>query len=186
MDTNPVIDKLFSVGAHFGYAPSKRHPSANRYIFGTKGGVELIDLEKTAAYLETALEFVKASAAERKTILFISGKAESREAVRRAADKLGQPYVAGRWIGGTLTNFGEIRKRLARLQEISDMREKGEMGRFTKHERLLIEREMNDLDLMFGGLRGLTKLPDALCIVDPKREQAAVLEANAHPNNRYP
>ncbi len=177
METNPLIDKLFAVGAHFGYAPSRRHPSVARYIFGNKGGVELFDLEKTADCLAGALEAVKKLAAERKTILFVGAKAEVRGALQRAAEKLGMPFVASRWIGGSLTNFSEIRKRLARLAELAEMREKGELARFTKKERLLIDREITDLETMFGGLRGMQKLPDALFVVDPKKERAAVEEA---------
>ncbi len=177
MDTNVLIDKLFSVGAHFGYAPSRRHPSVARYIFATKGGIELFDLEKTALCIEQALTFVESLAKDHKTILFISGKAEAREAVRREAERFGAPYVVSRWIGGTLTNFPEIRKRLARLADLSDKREKGELAQFTKRERVLIDREITDLEVMFGGLRGMQKLPDALCVVDPKHEHIAVEEA---------
>jgi len=177
MDKNLVIDKLFSVGAHFGYAPSRRHPSLSKFIFGTKGGTELFDLEKTADSLETALDFIKTLATGRKTILFVGGKAEARQQLQRAAERLGQPYVAGRWIGGSLTNFSEIGKRLSRLTELSDMREKGELTKFTKRERLLIDREIVDLDAMFGGLRGMTKAPDAMFVIDPKKESNAVEEA---------
>lgn len=177
-DTNPIIDKLFGAGAHFGYAPSRRHPSTSRFIFGNKGGVELFDLEQTASLLESALGYIKTLASERKTILFVGGKAEARETLRRAAEKLGAPYCAGRWIGGSLTNFSEIKKRLGRLEELSTMREKGELAKFTKHERLLIDREIADLELMFGGLRGMTKLPDALFVIDSRAESGAVAEAN--------
>lgn len=176
-ETNPIIDKLFAAGAHFGYAPSRRHPSTAKYIFGVKGGVELFDLEQTAGLLTEAVAFVKQLASERKTILFIGGKAEAREAVSRAAEKLAQPYCAGRWIGGTLTNFSEIKKRLNRLEELSSMREKGELAKFTKLERLLIDREISDLESMFGGLRGMHKLPDAVFVVDPRKESGAVAEA---------
>ncbi len=172
-----VIDKLFAVGAHFGYAPSRRHPSVAPYIFGAKGGTELFDLEHTSACLEEALAFVKTLAAGRKTILFVGGKAEARGALVRVAQRLNQPYVAGRWIGGTLTNFSEIKKRINRLLEATDLRERGELAKFTKHERLLIDREIVDLDAMFGGLRGMAKLPDALFVVDSKQEAAAVEEA---------
>ena len=177
-ETNPIIDKLFAAGAHFGYAPSRRHPSTSGYIFGVKGGVELFDLEQTAGLLDEARAFVKQLAAERKTVLFIGGKAEAREAVMRAALRIAQPYCAGRWIGGSLTNWSEIKKRLGRLEELSTMREKGELAKFTKLERLLIDREIADLDLMFGGLRGLGKLPDALFVADPRKEAIAVAEAN--------
>ncbi|MBP7770810.1 MAG: 30S ribosomal protein S2 [Candidatus Pacebacteria bacterium] len=176
-DKNPVIDKLFSVGAHFGYSPSRRHPSTSAYIFGAKGGVELFDLEQVAKLLSDSLEFVAKLAGERKTILFVGGKAEAREAVVRAAERLNQPYCAGRWIGGSLTNFQEIKRRLNRLDELTDMREKGELAKFTKKERLLIDREIVDLELMFGGLKGMTKNPDALFVVDPKQEAIAVAEA---------
>lgn len=177
MDKHQLIDKLFSVGAHFGYAPSRRHPSTVPFIFGSKGGSELFDLEKTAGCIEAALAYVASVAAERKTILFVGGKAEAKESVKRAANRLGMPYCAGRWIGGTLTNFNEIKKRLARLEELTSMREKGELAKFTKHERLLIDREITNLEIMFGGLRGMQKLPDALCVVDPRHESGAVAEA---------
>ncbi len=172
-----TIEKLFSVGAHYGYARSRRHPSVSRYIFGNKGGVEIFDLEKTVACLEAAIAFTITLAAQRKIVLFVGGKAEARRAVSRAADRLGMPYVASRWIGGTFTNFTEIRKRINRLTELSEMREKGELARFTKKERLLIDREITDLENTFGGLRGMSRLPDAIFVVDPKHESKAVEEA---------
>ena len=177
MDKQTTIDKLFSIGAHFGYAPSRRHPSTARFIFGQKGGSEIFDLEKTAESLDKALLFVKKLASERKTLLFVGGKAEARVSLKRAAERINQPYVASRWIGGSLTNFQEIKKRLARLAEITEMNESGEIAKYTKHERLLMDREAADLDTMFGGLRGMARVPDALCIIDPKQESAAVAEA---------
>ena len=177
MEKGQLIDKLFSLGAHFGYSPARRHPSTARFIFGAKGGVEFFDLEQTAACFAQALEFIKTLAAERKTILFVGGKAEARESVQAAAQHLGAPFVAGRWIGGTLTNWQEIKKRLSRLSEIFSMREKGELAKFTKLERLRIDREAELLEGMFGGLVSMTKLPDTLVVVDPKREEAAAKEA---------
>lgn len=176
-EKSKVIEKLFSVGAHFAYAPSRRHPSTTPFIFGSKGGVELFDLEQTAELLEAALAFVKALAQEGKTILFVGGKAEAREALVRVAEGLSMPYVASRWIGGTLSNFSEIKKRLARLTDLSEKREKGELTKFTKRERLLIDREISDLERTFGGIKHLQKLPDALVVVDPRYEHIAVEEA---------
>ena len=176
-ENETIIDKLFAVGAHFGYAKSRRHPSVAPYIFGVKGGTELFDLERTSKCMEDALAYVKALAADRKKILFVGSKAEAREALTRTAQRLDQPFVASRWIGGSLTNFSEIKKRVNRLQELSDMREKGELAKFTKHERLLIDREITDLELMFGGLKGMQKLPDALFVIDPKHESGAIDEA---------
>lgn len=178
MEKSQRIEKLFSVGAHFGYAPSRRHPSVASFIFGSKGGTELFDLEKTDALLESALGFIKSLAADRKVVLFVGGKAEARGPLKRAAERINQPYSAGRWIGGSLTNFSEIKRRLARLAELTTMREKGEWLKFTKRERLLIEREIVDLETMFGGLKGMTKAPDALVVIDPKHESVAVAEAN--------
>jgi small subunit ribosomal protein S2 len=177
MEKSQIIDKLFAVGAHFGYAPSRRHPSVAPFIFGTKGGTELFDLEKTSKCFEDALAFIKKLAEERKVVLFVGGKAEARQALKRAAERLNLPYSAGRWIGGTLTNFAEIKRRLNRLSDLTSMREKGELAKFTKLERLLIDREIIELEAMFGGLKGMTKLPDALVVVDAKHEAIAVAEA---------
>lgn len=172
-----IIDTLFKLGAHFGYAPSRRHPSVAPYLFGTKGGTELFDLEQTAEALTGALEYVKTLAASRKAIMFVGGKAEAREPLKRAAERLNQPYVASRWIGGTLTNFSEIKKRLNLLSEQTEQREKGELAKFTKHERLLIDRNIEDLERTFGGLKGMNKLPDAMFVVDPGHEKGALAEA---------
>ena len=177
MANNPIIDKLFSIGAHFGMVPSRRHPSVSSYLFGVKGGIELFDLEQTASLLGEALEKIKQLAAERKTILFVGGQAPAREAVERTGLRLNMPFCAGRWIGGTLTNWTEIKKRLARLEEITEQSKKGELAKFTKRERSLIDLELSNLTIMFGGLRGMTKLPDALFVIDPKHEQGAIAEA---------
>lgn len=174
---DPAIDALFGAGAHFGYRRSKRHPTAAPYIFGAKGGVEIFDLEKTKAALQKAEEFVQALSASGKTLLFVGGKNEARKAVMDGAQKLGMPYVAGRWVGGTLTNFGNIRGRIDKMLDFLAKREKGELAKYTKKERLLIDRDIARLEELFGGLVPLTALPAALFVIDPGKEYTAVGEA---------
>ena len=174
---NALVEKMFAVGAQYGYTKSRRHPSVVPFLFGAKGGSELFDLERTAAQLEKACEAVKAVAQKRGTVLFVGSKAEARQALERTARRLNQPFVAGRWIGGALTNWSEIKKRLSRLSELTQARETGDVAKYTKLERLMLEREENDLDLMFGGLRGLEGAPALVVIVDPRHEKIAVEEA---------
>src|SRR5579885_3392981 len=139
---NSLIDSLFAVGAHFGFDKSSSHPSATPYIFGQKNKVEIFDLEKTSVELAKALDFVKELGKKHATLLFVSGKYEAKQAIENAAASLGQPYVAGRWIGGTLTNFGEIKKRVNKMEDLMTQREKGELSKYTKKERLLIDRDI--------------------------------------------
>ncbi|OHA91311.1 MAG: 30S ribosomal protein S2 [Candidatus Zambryskibacteria bacterium RIFCSPHIGHO2_01_FULL_49_18] len=172
-----VIDALFKVGAHFGFVKARRHPSAKPFIFGVKNKVEIFDLEKTSVELTKALTFVESKGQEGAPTLIVGGKSEAREAVIKAGQELEMPYVAGRWIGGTLTNFSEIKKRIARLEELTTQREKGELAKYTKKERLLIDREIDKLNLYFSGLAKLKSLPKFLIIIDPKKESIAVAEA---------
>lgn len=174
---DPLIDAFFSVGAHFGYRRSKRHPSAVPFIFGAKGGVEIFDLEKTKEKLLSAEAFVKNLGAEGKIILFVGGKNEASEAVKNGAQKIGLPFVEGRWIGGTLTNFANIRARVDKMLDLEVKREKGELNKYTKKERLLIDREITRLNTLFAGLIPLKSLPSALFIIDSDKEHTAVSEA---------
>lgn len=168
---------MFNAGAHFGYAKSRRHSSTAPYIFGSKNKVEIIDLEKTFEMLEAAKEFVSSFAKAGKTILFASSKSEAKEAVKTGAMSVDMPYVSGRWIGGTITNFSEIKKRLAKFDDLTKQKEKGELVKYTKRERMLIDKEISNLDTMFFGIAGLKDLPKALFVVDPKKEINAVMEA---------
>jgi small subunit ribosomal protein S2 len=178
IEKSPLIDALFSVGAHYGYKRSRRHPSVASYIFGLKNRIEIFDLEKTSGLLEAAKVFVQSLGRDGKTLLLIGGKPEAREAVRAAASRLAMPYVAGRWIGGTLTNFSEIKKRVARLEGLRESRETGELARkYTKKERLLLDREIARLEENFGGVTSLAGAPAALFVVDPREEHTAVKEA---------
>lgn len=174
---DPVIDALFSVGAHFGCRRSRRHPSAAPFIFGVKGTVDIFDLEKTTQALAAAEAFVSGLAKDGKVILFVGGKKEASEAVAAGAAALGLPYVASRWIGGTMTNFGQIRGRVDKLLELTEKREKGEFAKYTKKERLLIDREIERLTELFRGLIPLQALPAALFVIDPRTEETAAREA---------
>ncbi len=174
---DPTINALFSVGAHFGYRRSKRHPTAASYIFATKGGVEIFDLPQTRDALAKAEEFVKGLAQAGKSLLFVGGKREASNAVQENASRIGMPFVSSRWIGGTLTNFSQIRSRIDKMLELVAAREKGELGKYTKKERLLIDREVARLETLFHGLVPLAGLPAALFVVDPKHEDTAVAEA---------
>ena len=174
---DPIIDALFAVGAHFGYRRSRRHPSAAPVIFGVKGTVEIFDLEKTKSALAAAEDFVTGLAKAGKTILFVGGKKEAAEAIVSGATALGMPFVASRWIGGTLTNFGQIRGRVDRMLDLRAKREKGELAKYTKKERLLIDRDIARSEELFGGIVPLAALPAALFVIDPRAEETAMREA---------
>lgn len=172
------VKTLFDAGTHFGYSRARRHPSATPYIFGTKDRSDIFDLEETKKRLEAAKAFAASLSESGKQILFVSGKHEALSIVKDAAMRVGMPYVAGRWIGGTLTNFKNIRKRIDRLEKLSRERDSGELEKYTKKERLLIDREIDELLGRFGGLMSMTDLPASIFVVDSRHETTAVREAN--------
>ena len=174
---NGLVEALFSVGAHFGFVRSRRHPSAKPFIFGVKNKIEIFDLEKIKDSLALATDFVKELGAKNGAILFIGGKNEAKEAITMTAESINMPYVSGRFIGGTLTNFPEIKKRVEKLEMLVSQKEKGELAKYTKKERLLIDREIDKLREFFFGLSVMKRLPNVVFIVDAKRESIAVKEA---------
>lgn len=173
------IESMFNAGAHFAFSKSRRHPSVSPFIFGAKNKVEIFDLEKTTGLLETAKNFVKTLGKDGKMILFVGGKSEARNSVKNGAQSLGMPFVDGRWLGGTLTNFAQLRKRVEKMEKLTQERERGELTKYTKKERLLIDREIANLERFFSGIVSMKELPKALFIVDPKKEKTAVEEARA-------
>lgn len=171
------IEELFRVGAHYAYRRSQRHPTTAGFIFGIKNNVEIFDLEKTKLCLEAAETFVKKLGSEKKTILFVCGKSEGRAAILNSAESIGMPYVAGRWVGGTFTNFSQIRRQVDALLLLREKRGRGEFAPYTKKERLLIDRQIARGESLFSGLISLKALPDALFVIDPRGEVNAVAEA---------
>lgn len=172
-----TLQDFIDAGVHFGYSKTRRHPSAKPFIFDTKNKVDIIDIEKTEALLKQASEFMAALGKENKKILFVGTKAEAREAVAQAAGTLRMPSVTNRWIGGTLTNFGEIKRRVDVLLDLKDKKEKGLLEKYTKKEQSEFARQINKMEIYFGGLVGMDKKPDALFIVDVKKEVNAFKEA---------
>ena len=176
--TSADVKTLFDAGVHIGYSRTRRHPSAVPFLFGTKDRVDVFDLERTQKHLSAALAFVESVAQSGKQMLFIGGKPESAATLKAAAERAGMPYVASRWIGGTLTNFKNIRKRVERLLQLTKERESGELAKYTKRERLLLDREAEELRARFGGLISMEDLPTAAFVVDTNYERTAIREAN--------
>lgn len=170
-------EDLMSSGVHYGYSRTRRHPTVSPFIYGNKDKVDIIDLEKTISQIELAVGFLSELGKANKTVLFVGVKPEARKHIEKVAVLLHQPHVTERWIGGTLTNFSEIKKRIARLIELKEKKASGENAKYTKKEQLLLGREMERLDKYFNGLTGLTKMPDAVVVVDSKKEHIAVAEA---------
>lgn len=168
---------MFKAGAHFAFSKTRRHPTVTPYIFGVKNKVEIFDLEKTEVLLEKAKDFIASLAKEGKTILFVGGKSEARNSIKSGALSINMPYVDGRWIGGTLTNFTQIRKRVEKMEKLVSEKEKGELAKYTKKERLLIDKEIANLERFFSGIVSMKDLPKAIFIVDPKKEKTALKEA---------
>lgn len=176
-DKKEVIEHMFSAGVHFGFSKSRRHPSVSGFVFTTKNGVEIFDLEKVADLLANTLTFVKDLTEKGKDILFVASKKEALNIIKKNAKEVEMPYVSGRWIGGTLTNFDEIQKRLKRLADLTEQKEKGLLAKYTKKERLLIDREITKLEERFGGIASLKNKPGAIFVIDTKHEKNAVAEA---------
>lgn len=173
-----LVQDMFSVGAHYGYTRTRRHASVKPFLYGTKNRTDIIDLEKTAVQLDTALEVLKTLGTTGKQVLFVGTKPEAKDAVRAAAESLNMPFVDVRWIGGTLTNAKQIGSRVALFEDMSAKLEKGELLAKTKKEKLLQERKIVKLGKMFGGLTTMKGQPAALVVVDSREESIAVTEAN--------
>ena len=177
MNTQNRAEEMFQAGVHYGYSKSRRHPSTTPYVFATKNRIDIINIEKTEELLNKALEAISQLGASGKTVLFVGTKPEASQQIIETALSLNMPYVGERWVGGALTNFSEIKKRIVRLLSLRDQKEKGELEKYTKKENLLIAKEMEDMTRNFQGLTSITKTPDALFIIDPKKEHIAVVEA---------
>lgn len=171
------IQHLFDTGAHFAQVKSRRHSSMKPYLVGTKGRLEIIDLVKTAVQLDAAKSVMSTLAKEGKTVLFVGGKVEIAALVKKAAQSIGAPYVATRWLGGAISNWSEIKKRVDKLEELSEKTVGSLAKQYTKLELVKIEREKKRLIERLDGIITLAKRPDALLVVDTKHEKHAVKEA---------
>lgn len=172
-----LIERMSGTGAHYGYSRSRRHPTMRAMLFGTKNRTDIIDLEQTCAYLNRASDFVADCAKQGKTLLFVGTKPEAKAAMKHAAESAGQPYMVTKWVGGTLTNFPEIRKRIGRLLDIESQKERGELDVYTRQEQRELSEEMEGIREAFGGIVSMERHPDALFVVDSEYEDIAVREA---------
>ncbi|OGM05664.1 30S ribosomal protein S2 [Candidatus Woesebacteria bacterium GWB1_43_5] len=172
------LDELAQRGAHFGHQTRRWNPKMAEFIYGQGDGVHIFDLIKTKEKLEEAIGYLKEAKKEGKVILFVGTKKQAKGKVRQVAESLGFPYIIERWLGGTITNYHQIKKSLDKLKDMHAKRDAGEYKVYTKKERLLLDREITRLERFFGGMSSLNKLPDIIFVVDVKRESTAVLEAS--------
>lgn len=176
-DADTIIEKMFKAGAHYGYSKTRRHPSVSKYIYATKNKGDIINLEKTSELLDEAVLFIKNLGAQNKTVLFVGTKPEAKVAIKDIAESLNMPYVMERWIGGTLSNFTEIKKRIIELENYQKDSASGGLEKYTKKERVVMSKKMEKLARYYTGLLGLKKAPDALFVIDAKSEHIAATEA---------
>ena len=173
-----TMKQLLEAGVHFGHRSRRWNPKMRSFIFTERNGIHIIDLQQTIVRLEKAFNFVRDVAAEGGTIVFVGTKKQAQDNLTAEAERCGMPYVSRRWLGGTLTNFRTIRQRIDYMIDLEAQRDRGEFERLTKKEALRKERELAKLNLRLGGIRNLHQLPEALFIVDLRREAIAVRECN--------
>jgi small subunit ribosomal protein S2 len=172
-----TMRQLLESGVHFGHQTRRWNPKMKRYIFTDRNGIYIIDLRQTLEYIEKAYEFVKGTVAGGGNILFVGTKKQAQEAIAEQATRVGMPFVNHRWLGGMLTNFNTVYKRLQRMKELESIEQTGADQGLTKKERLSLQRERIKLERTLGGLRDMSKLPAAIWVVDTKKEHIAVDEA---------
>ncbi len=172
------LEEMVRAGVHFGHKTSKTHPKMKQYIAGVRNTTHIIDLEKTQKKLQEALGVIKKMTEEHKTILFVGTKIQVKDQIKAIAEATNSPYVIERWIGGTLTNFGTISKRVEELKELERQKEEGEwQDKYTKKEQLDLQKRIDRLNKKFGGLKVMTKLPDAVFVADADKNATAIHEA---------
>lgn len=174
---NLNIEEMTQAGLQSGHRVSKLHPRMKPYIAGIKNTVHIIDLEKTIDKFSEALTLIKSLISEWKNLLIVGTKVPSKEIVKKAAEEAGLPYVNTRWLGGTFTNFETILKRIAHLKELEKEKSTGGLEKYTKKERMKIDEEIEALRIKFGGIKDMQKLPDAILILDMKKDGTAATEA---------
>ena len=172
------FDQLLEAGAHFGHMPRKWNPAMAPYIFMERNGIHIIDLHKTVAKIDESAEVIKNMASAGKKILFVGTKRQAKDAIAELAKSVGMPYVTERWPGGMLTNFKTIQSRIARLKEIETMQEDGTFDVLPKKEVINLKKELEKLQKNLGGIKEMKRIPDAIFIVDPKKERICVQEAH--------
>ena len=172
-----AMKQLLEAGVHFGHQTRRWDPKMAEYIFQARNGIHIIDLQKTSKKIDEAYAFLKEQAEEGKTVLFVGTKKQAQECVKEAAEKSGMYYVDQRWLGGMLTNFGTIRKRVQRLKDLEKMQEDGTFDVLPKKEVILLKKEMAKLERNLGGIKDMEEIPGVIFLVDPKKEHIAVLEA---------
>ena len=173
----PTLTQLLEAGAHFGHKKERSHPRAKDFIYTIRDSVYVIDLEQTVIKLKQAIEYLKSQIDAGKTVLFVGTKRQAKELVRKTAVNLGMPYIVERWLGGTLTNFETISKSLKKLAEQEELIKSEAFAKYTKKERMRIEKKAHKLNLLFEGIKDLKFVPDVLFVVDTVSENVAVQEA---------
>jgi len=174
------MKELLEAGVHFGHQVRRWNPKMKEYIFGERNGIYIIDLQKTQRMFREAIAFVTNLIAEDKgkTVLFVGTKRQAQDAIREEAEKCGQYYVNQRWLGGLLTNFQTVQKSIKRLKDLESMQTDGRYEKLTKKERIKLDRERESLNKNLSGIKSMSRLPDAIFIIDVKKEEIAVAEAN--------
>src|SRR6516165_8101865 len=173
-----TMRQLLEAGVHFGHQTRRWNPKMKRFIFGERNGIYIIDLNQTLERIDVAYSFVRDLIADNGTILFVGTKKQTQDPVARYAVQCGMPYINERWLGGMLTNFNTIAGRVKKMQEYERMRAAGDFDAMPKKEALILTRELDKLQRNLGGIRTMTRLPDAVFIIDTKKEHIAVTEAN--------
>ena len=173
-----TINTLLKAGVHFGHQTRRWCPKMKPYIFGERNGIYILDLKRTIIEADKAYSFLAETAAKGGEILFVGTKKQAQEAISTEAKRAGQPYVTNRWLGGMLTNFVTMRSRVARMQELEAMVEDGRMAALPKKEQAVLGKELTKLQANLDGIRDMTTLPKALFVVDTRREEIAIREAN--------
>lgn len=177
MSNLPKIEELLKAGAHFGHRTNRWHPKMKQFIFTSKNGIYILDLDKTLVKLQEALDFMSQMLSEGKSILFVGTKPQVKIPLKKMAEETGQPYVVGKWLGGYLTNFTIVKRSIKKYTDLIEKKAAGKLDKYTKKEQLDFDRDIKKLELRVGGLVNLNKLPDALFVWDIKEEATAVAEA---------
>lgn len=177
MPNTPSLTDLLQAGVHFGHQTSKWHPKMKKYLFGSRQGIHIINLEETQKALDEAMSFVKKTTIRGGVVLFVGTKKQAANLVAASATSCGMPFVNKRWLGGTLTNFASMAQLIRRYKDMKRRQEKGELSKYTKFEQLKIAEQIALLDEKVGGIQELTRIPDAIFILDIRKDKTALDEA---------